>query len=39
MNDTNSLAITSEMLTVIGELDEFKGVWQSLGKHSQKTSL
>jgi Fic family protein len=32
MIDTNSLVITSEMLTVIGELDEFKGVWQSLGK-------
>lgn len=29
---TNSLIITPEMLALIAELDEFKGMWQSLGK-------
>jgi Fic family protein len=32
MIDTSCLAITSEMLILISELDEFKGVWKSLGK-------
>ena len=28
---TNSLAITPEILSVISEIDEFKGAWRSLG--------
>ncbi len=29
--DTESLHITSEILALVSELDEFKGAWQALG--------
>ncbi|MBN8829018.1 MAG: Fic family protein [Sphingobacteriia bacterium] len=37
MFDINKIIITSEMLSLIAEIDEFKGAWQLLGKlHPEK---
>jgi Fic family protein len=32
MPNTTSLKISSELLSLIGELDEFKGAWRALGR-------
>ena len=41
MININSLKITSEILSVIAEIDEFKGAWRAIGQiHPEKlTSL
>ncbi len=33
-----SLKITAEILTLIAEIDEFKGAWRALGQHAPETT-